>query len=118
MALKAYDELNAYEAEFAVLANEELKAYEAEVALFANEAVPNNDPVMLGEFNDPVIETLPVNSWVLVNNVPKRVDPVTKSMLEVMVWATIVCAVNVPLTKKLSAEEAVDANEALTAFRT
>jgi hypothetical protein len=59
----------------------------------------------------PVIDTLPVNWCVLVDKLPKRVEPVTKSVDDVMVWATIVWAVNVPLTKKLSADDAVVANE-------
>ena len=67
---------------------------------------------------EPVALTEPVNWWVFDNKLPKRVDPVTKSILEVMVWTTIVWAVRVPLTVKLSAEDAVDANEELTAFRT
>ena len=66
----------------------------------------------------PVTLTEPVNSWVFDNKLPKRVDPVTKSILEVMVWAIIVWAVRVPLTVKLSAEDAVDANEELIAFKT
>ena len=53
--------------------------------------------------------TLPVNWCVLSIVVPKCVDPVTNSTDEVMYWATIVCAVRVPLTKKLSAEDAVAA---------
>ena len=56
---------------------------------------------------EPVIPTLPVNWWVLVNELPKRVDPVTKSVDEVIVCTTIVCAVRVPLTIKLSALDAV-----------
>ena len=65
---------------------------------------------------EPVTLTEPVNWWVLDNKLPKRVDPVTKSILEVIVWATIVWAVSVPLTVKLSAEDAVAENEALVAF--
>jgi hypothetical protein len=53
---------------------------------------------------------------VLVSKVPKRVEPVTKSVDDVIVCATIVCAVRVPLTKKLSADDAVAANDADTAF--
>ena len=68
--------------------------------------------------NDPVIETEPVNSCVLVSNDPFLVDPVTKSMDDVIVWATIVCAVNVPLTVKSLADDAVAAYEADTAFST
>ena len=37
-------------------------------------------------------------------------------VLEVIVWTTIVCAVNVPLTVKSSADDAVEANEELTAY--
>ena len=46
------------------------------------------------------------------------VEPVTKSTYEVIVCTSIVWAVNVPRTVKLSAEDAVVANEELTAFRT
>ena len=52
------------------------------------------------------------------NKDPNLVEPVTKSTDEVIVCTTIVCAIRVPLTKKSSAEDAVDANEELTAFRT
>lgn len=41
--------------------------------------------------------------------VPKWVDPVINSTEDVMVCATIVCAVRVPLTIKLSADDAVTA---------
>ena len=52
----------------------------------------------------------------LDNNEPFLVEPVTNSTDEVIVWATIVWAVNVPLTVKLSADDAVAANEDETAF--
>jgi len=52
---------------------------------------------------------------VLELKVPKRVEPVTKSTLDVIVCTTIFCAVKVPLTKKLSALEAVIALDAVTA---
>ena len=42
---------------------------------------------------------------------PLRVDPVLNSILDVIVCTTIFCAVNVPLTVKLSADEAVAAND-------
>ena len=63
----------------------------------------------------------------LVSKDPKRVDPVMKLTDDVIVCTTSVCAVNVPLTVKLSALDAVDAkealvdvvaNDALTAFKT
>ena len=38
---------------------------------------------------------------------PKREEPVTKSIEDVIVCTLIVCAVKVPLTKKLSADDAV-----------
>jgi hypothetical protein len=50
-------------AEDAVAANDAdtaCKTYEDVTALLAQEAVPNRDPVMFGEFNDPVILTEPV----------------------------------------------------------
>ena len=50
------------------------------------------------------------------SNVPNLVDPVMKLTDEVIVWAIIVCAVNVPLTKKSSADDAVAAYEALVAL--
>jgi hypothetical protein len=68
---------------------------------------------------DPVILTDPVNTCVLSNNDPNLVDPVTKSTDEVIVCTTNVCAVNVFLTVKASADEAVCAcivNEALVAL--
>ena len=68
--------------------------------------------------NDPLILTLPVNWCVFEVVDPNLVDPVTTSWDEVIVCTTIVCAVNVPLTVKLSAEEAVAANEDETAFST
>jgi len=40
--------------------------------------------------NEPDTETLPVNWWVLEVNVPNLVDPVTKSVDDVIVCATIV----------------------------
>jgi hypothetical protein len=49
---------------------------------------------------------------------PNLLDPVTKAVEDVIVCATIVCAVRVLLTVKLSAEEAVAAKEELTAFNT
>jgi hypothetical protein len=49
----------------------------------------------------------------LVSNDPFLVDPVTKSIDDVIVCAIIVCAVNVPLTVKLSADDAVEANDEL-----
>ena len=99
MAFKARDAvtaLSAIEAEIALLAQEAVKLF---VTLFATviEPVTNNDPV---------------NVWVSVNKLPKRVEPVIKLTEEVIVWTTIVVAVNVPLTLKLSAEEAVLANVA------
>ena len=51
----------------------------------------------------------------MVSNDPFLVLPVTKSIDEVIVWATIVCAVKVPLTIKSSAEDAVFAFEAVNA---
>jgi hypothetical protein len=68
--------------------------------------------------NDPVIKTDPVNWCVFVNNDPLRVEPVINSVDEVIVCATIVCAVNVPRTVKLSADEAVAAYDAEMAFST
>ena len=62
--------------------------------------------------------TLPVNWCVSVSKLPNLVDPVTKSVDDVIVCATIVWAVKVPLTVKLSAEDAVCAvvvNEAVAA---
>jgi hypothetical protein len=53
---------------------------------------------------------------VFANNDPLRVDPVINSIDEVIVCATIVCAVNVPRTVKLSADEAVAAYDAEIAF--
>ena len=75
-----------------------------------------------GIFREPVIDTDPVNWCVLVNRLPNLVDPVTKSVDEVITCATIVWAVSVPvikaleaviscLTKKLSAEDAVNAKD-------
>ena len=54
---------------------------------------------------------LPVNSWVFEIIDPNLVEPVIKLVEEVIYWATIVWAVNVPLTKKLLADDAVAANE-------
>jgi hypothetical protein len=54
----------------------------------------------------------------LDDNDPNLLDPVTNNVDEVIVCATIVCAVSVPLTVKLSAEDAVAALEELTAFST
>ena len=79
--------------------------------------------------SDPVIVTLPVNWCVLVSCVPNLVDPVTKSTDDVIVCTTRVCAVIVLLTRrfdavafclitKLSADDAVAANDALTALST
>ena len=99
-------------------------------ALWAQLAVPNREPVRLlivarpVTFNEPVILTEPVNWWVLVSKVPNLVEPVTKSVEEVIVWATIVCTVNVLeikallavilfLTIKLSADDAVNACDAV-----
>ena len=65
---------------------------------------------------DPVIPTLPVNWCVLDSNEPFLVEPVTNSIDEVIVWATIVWAVNVPLTKKLSADDAVAEYDAVNAW--
>ena len=47
---------------------------------------PLNEPVKLAlaEVNEPVIETYPVNSCVLVNKLPNLVDPVTYSVDEVI----------------------------------
>ena len=45
--------------------------------------------------------TLPVNWCVLLCNVPKRVEPVTKSILEVIVCTIIVCAVRDSLLNDL-----------------
>jgi hypothetical protein len=44
--------------------------------------------------------------------------PVINSIDDVIVCATIVCAVNVPRTVKLSADDAVAANDDDTAFST
>jgi hypothetical protein len=52
---------------------------------------------------------------VLANKLPNLVDPVTKSTDEVIVCTTNVCAVNVFLTNKLSAEDAVNAVVAIDA---
>ena len=49
---------------------------------------------------------------------PKREEPVTKSIDDVIVCTLIVCAVKVPRTKKLSADDAVAAYDADTAFKT
>ena len=68
--------------------------------------------------NEPVINTDPVNSCVFVSNDPLRVDPVLNSILDVIVWTFIVCAVNVPATVKLFANELVAANDEDTAFKT
>ena len=54
----------------------------------------------------------------LLNNDPLRVDPVLNSIDEVITCTFIVCAVNVPRTVKLSAEDAVSANDELIAFKT
>ena len=73
-------------------------------------AVPSSDPVNDEAdtapiiFKDPVIPTLPVNTWVSDVKLPKRVEPVIKIIDEV-----IVCATKVFLTVKLSADEAVNA---------
>ena len=83
--------------------------------------------VLLLTLKLPVIETEPVNWWVLVSIVPNLVEPVTKSVEEVITWAIIVWAIRVPvinafeavtfcLIKKLSAELAVKACEAVIAF--
>jgi hypothetical protein len=68
---------------------------------------------------DPVILTEPVKACVFPNIDPNLVEPVTKSTDEVIVCTTNVCAVNVFLTVKASADEAVCAcivNEALVAL--
>ena len=52
----------------------------------------------------------------LDSNDPLRVEPVINSIDEVIVCATIVWAVNVPLTTKLSADEAVAANDDVNAW--
>jgi hypothetical protein len=49
---------------------------------------------------------------VFCTTVPKCVDPVTISTEAVIVCTIKVCAVNVPLTVKLSAEDAVNAFKA------
>ena len=54
----------------------------------------------------------------LVNELPNLVEPVTKSVDDVIVCATIVCAVRVPLTVKLSALDAVAARVAFCACTT
>ena len=66
--------------------------------------------------NEPVILIDPVNWWVLAVNDPKRVDPVTKSIDEVIVCTTNVCAVNVFATVNVFANEAVAAVVAFTAY--
>jgi hypothetical protein len=52
---------------------------------------------------------------VFAANDPLRVLPVINSIDEVIVCTFIVCAVKVPLTVKLSADDAVDANDELKA---
>jgi hypothetical protein len=52
----------------------------------------------------------------VLNDDPNRVEPVTKSTELVIVCTTNVCAVSVPLVKKLSAEDAVAAFDALSAY--
>ena len=88
MAFKAYDDD---------------KAATAWDELTAQLEVPNNEPV------------IPCNTVKLPLTV---IDPVTTEMDEVIVWTIIVWAVNVPLTVKLSADDAVAAWDALTAFKT
>ena len=51
----------------------------------------------------------------MLNDDPNRVEPVTKSTDDVIVCTTNVCAVNVFLTNKLSAEDAVAAETAFDA---
>ena len=64
------------------------------------------------DVKEPLIPTLPVNSCVLADIVPKWVEPVTKSTLEVIVWTTNVCAVSVPGV----VIEPVTTNEPLTTW--
>jgi hypothetical protein len=54
----------------------------------------------------------------LASNDQLRVEPVLNSILDVRTCTLIVCAVNVPLTVKLSADDAVEENDELTAFKT
>ena len=68
--------------------------------------------------NDPVIPTDPVNSCVFAVVDPLRVDPVLNSIDDVMVCTTIFCAVNVPLTTKSSADDAVAAYDEDIALNT
>ena len=51
-----------------------------------------------------------------VSNDPLIEEPVTKSIDDVIVWTFIVWAVNVPLTIKSSADDAVFAFEAVNAW--
>ena len=114
----AYDAVNEYDAEVAFkIEPDQYEAdcacvtYDAVCAKVTNDAVATDiddvwfvritfDPFTV---NDPVIKTEPVNSCVFVSKLPLRVEPVTKSIDEVIVCATIVWAVNVPPTVKLSA---------------
>ena len=134
LACNAYDEvsgtLDAYDA---------VKAYDALIAFCTYEAVaafimlPDQydavatdiddvwfESITFESFtvNDPVIEVEPVIWCVFDNKEPLIEDPVTKSIDDVIVCTFIVCAVNVPLTVKLSAEDAVSANDELIAFKT
>jgi hypothetical protein len=73
---------------------------------------------MVDEFENcilPLTKTLPVNWCVSAAIDPNLVLPVTKSTLDVIVCTTIVCAVNVPATVKLFANDAVTAETAFDA---
>ncbi len=66
--------------------------------------------------DEPVTLTEPVNWWVLVlNDDPNRVEPVTKSTELVIVCTTNVCAVKVPATVNVFANDAVSAETAFDA---
>jgi hypothetical protein len=65
--------------------------------------------------DEPLILTDPVIFIVSILNDPNLVLPVTKSTLDVIVCTTNVCAVNVPATVKLFANDAVCAETAFDA---
>jgi hypothetical protein len=61
------------------------------------------------------IDTEPLNTWVLESKDPNRVEPVTKSTLDVIVCTTNVCAVKLPATVNVFAKDAVAAETAFDA---
>jgi hypothetical protein len=83
LAFNARDAVTAFIACEAVTA---LSAIDADTALAAQDEVAFIVPTPPLRDNEPVMETLPLNWWVLfVGSLPKRVDPVIKLTDDVIV---------------------------------